>query len=1521
MVRLGAVTHSVNMEQRYVPLSFTAGGGNLTATAPLNANIAPPGYYMLFVIGTDGVPSVASMVRVENDTSPPATPSLTDTDPDSPANDNNPEVKGSAEAGSTVKIYSSSDCSGSPLASGSAATFSGAGITTPVPSNQTTNLRASATDAAGNASGCSTALAYTHDSSAPATPSLTDTDPDSPANDNNPEVKGTAEAGSTVSIYSTAGCTGSPLASGSAASFNGAGITTPVAGDQTTNLRATATDSVNNASGCSSALAYTEDSTAPNTQVDSGPQGPTNDPTPSFGFSATGGAQSYECRFDSGSFGPCSGPGDTHTASPQLSDGAHTFEVRATDSAQNTDPTPASRSFTVDTAAPNTQVDSGPQGPTNDPTPSFGFSATGGAQSYECRFDSGSFGPCSGPGDTHTASPQLSDGAHTFEVRATDSAQNTDPTPASRAFTVDTSAPNTQVDSGPQGPTSNNDPSFAFSSSESNSSFECRLDGPGAATGTFTSCTSPRAFTDLADGTYTFQVRATDSVGNTDGSAATRSFTVDTIAPATPSLTDTDPDSPANDNNPEVKGSAEAGSTVRIYSTAGCTGSPLASGSAASFNGAGITTPVAGDQTTNLRATATDSVNNASGCSSALAYTEDSTAPNTQVDSGPQGPTNDPTPSFGFSATGGAQSFECRFDSASFGPCSGPGDTPTASPQLSDGAHTFEVRATDSAQNTDPTPASRAFTVDTAAPNTQVDSGPQGPTSNNDPSFAFSSSESNSSFECRLDGPGAATGTFASCTSPRAFTDLADGTYTFQVRATDSVGNTDGSAATRSFTVDTAAPSLSITSGPSGPTNNASPGFGFNAESGSTVQCSIDQGSANFGSCSSSSSHSPGSPLADGPYTFRVRASDAAGNQATQTRAFTVDTAAPNTSIDSGPQGPTNEQRPRASASRQASEAQSFECRFDRPRRGHRNLRFLHLPRAFAHLADGTYTFEVRATDSAQNTDPTPASRAFTVDTAAPNTQVDSGPQGPTNDPTPSFGFSATGGAQSYECRFDSASFGPCSGPGDTHTASPQLSDGAHTFEVRATDSAQNTDPTPASRAFTVDTAAPNTSIDSGPQGPTNEQRPQLRLLVKRAPTSYECRLDSAPAQPLGTWRLLHLAQSLADLADGAHTFEVRATDSAQNTDPTPASRAFTVDTAAPNTSIDSGPQGPTNDPTPSFGFSATGGAQSYECRFDSASFGPCSGPGDTHTASPQLSDGAHSFEVRATDSAQNTDPTPASRAFTVDTAAPNTSIDSGPQGPTNDPTPSFGFSATGGAQSYECRFDSASFGPCSGPGDTHTASPQLSDGAHSFEVRATDSAQNTDPTPASRSFTVDTAAPAAPSLTDTDPDSPANDNNPEVKGSAEAGSTVRIYSSSDCSGLPLASGTAGELDSPGLTVNVAADQTTSLRARASDRAGNESGCSAAIEYTEDSTPPDTELTDAPPPESAKRKVKFAFSSTEAQSTFRCSFDKATMKHCKPPLTKRVARGTHVFRVYALDRSGNADATPAKVKFKVIANR
>lgn len=65
LVRPGAVTHAYNQDQRFLNLSFTRVGSTLTVTAPANANLAPPGYYMLFVINTSGVPSVASFVRLQ----------------------------------------------------------------------------------------------------------------------------------------------------------------------------------------------------------------------------------------------------------------------------------------------------------------------------------------------------------------------------------------------------------------------------------------------------------------------------------------------------------------------------------------------------------------------------------------------------------------------------------------------------------------------------------------------------------------------------------------------------------------------------------------------------------------------------------------------------------------------------------------------------------------------------------------------------------------------------------------------------------------------------------------------------------------------------------------------------------------------------------------------------------------------------------------------------------------------------------------------------------------------------------------------------------------------------------------------------------------------------------------------------------------------------------------------------------------------------------------------------------------
>jgi hypothetical protein len=76
LVKDGAVTHAFNMDQRLVGLTFTHGSGALTVTGPPNGNIAPPGYYMLFLIDNAGVPSVAKFVQVSKaptDTPPTGT--------------------------------------------------------------------------------------------------------------------------------------------------------------------------------------------------------------------------------------------------------------------------------------------------------------------------------------------------------------------------------------------------------------------------------------------------------------------------------------------------------------------------------------------------------------------------------------------------------------------------------------------------------------------------------------------------------------------------------------------------------------------------------------------------------------------------------------------------------------------------------------------------------------------------------------------------------------------------------------------------------------------------------------------------------------------------------------------------------------------------------------------------------------------------------------------------------------------------------------------------------------------------------------------------------------------------------------------------------------------------------------------------------------------------------------------------------------------------------------------------------
>ncbi|HKG40345.1 MAG TPA: Ig-like domain-containing protein [Conexibacter sp.] len=703
-------------------------------------------------------------------------------------------------------------------------------------------------------------------------------------------------------------------------------------------------------------------SAAPVVTIDSGPRGPTNDTMPVFGFTVDSSATAIDCSIDQGLelYLPCS---DTFGPLIPLAEGDYTFRVRADD---GVDATILTRDFTVDVTRPSLSIDSGPSGPTNDSTPSFGFTAEAGA-SVECSVDQGppAYASCTSP----YVSAALPDGSYTFRVRATDAAGNqaTD----SQSFSVDTAAPSLSIDSGPSAPTTDRTPSFGFTA-EPGARVECSTDQGTSAYGPCSSGTTHTAAA-LADGSYTFRVRATDAAGNQ--AVVTRSFSVDTVDPAV------------------------------------------------------------------------------------------------DVVSGPSGPTNDRTPSFGFTAEAGS-SVECSIDQGTpvYGPCTG-GTTHTAA-ALVDGSYTFRVRATDRAGNqaTD----SRAFSVDTVAPSLSISSGPSGPTIDATPLFGFAA-EAGATRACSIDQ---GTPAYGPCTSGTTHlsTRLLDGSYTFRVRVTDGAGNQ--ATASRTFTVDTVDPTVDVVSGPAGPTSDRTPTFQFTAEAEATVQCSIDHGTPAYGACSGATTHTPAAPLSEGSYTFRVRATDRAGNQATASQDFSVDNEAPSLSIDSSPPVRTNNTTP--SFGFTAEPGVMVECSIDGDAYGACTSAATYL--VGTPLPEGTHEFRVRATDAARNQ--AVVSHTFTVDTTPPSLSIAFGPSGSTSDSTPLFGFRAEADA-TVECSIDQGTpaYGPCASA-TTHAAVAPLADGDYVFRVRATDRAGN--PTSAVRPFTVDTvpdppAPENPRIDPTP--------------------------------------------------------------------------------------------------------------------------------------------------------------------------------------------------------------------------------------------------------------------------------------------------------------------------------------------------------------------------------------------------------------------------------------------------------
>lgn len=366
----------------------------------------------------------------------------------------------------------------------------------------------------------------------------------------------------------------------------------------------------------------------PDTAIDAGPDGPTNDTTPSFEFHGdpVAATASFECRIypqgSPGTWEACSGTTQNGTGShtgDQLADGQYTFEVRAVKAGGAADLTPAQRDFTVDTQGPGTQITSPTwyQAFASGPV-TVTWSSDGSAVSKTCVVDGNPVSPCSSP---MVLDPGV--GIHNVFITEIDAAGNSDQVIG--AFTIDGQAPQVEVIA-PSGAIAESAPTLEYSAFDNETIVVypyCSIDGGYPFT-----CNPGDVLPSLPDGSHTITVTVMDYGWNT--ASATSAFTIDTAAPAVPAIA-----SPVNNSfltvaTPTVSGTAEANSVVKVYdgSTRKCS---------TTANGAGawscVTSTLSNGART-LKARATDAAGNVSGYSAPVSVIVDTTTPDVVVSGG-----------------------------------------------------------------------------------------------------------------------------------------------------------------------------------------------------------------------------------------------------------------------------------------------------------------------------------------------------------------------------------------------------------------------------------------------------------------------------------------------------------------------------------------------------------------------------------------------------------------------------------------------------------------------------------------------------------------------------------------------------------------------------------------------------------------------------------------------------------------------------------------------------------------------
>ncbi|OZM56702.1 hypothetical protein CIB95_10800 [Lottiidibacillus patelloidae] len=646
---------------------------------------------------------------------------------------------------------------------------------------------------------------------------------------------------------------------------------------------------------------------------------------------------------------------------------------------------------------------------------------------------------------------------------------------------VDTTKPTLSINGGTERTTNESTPTISGTTdAPDNSVVTITLNGKSYTT-TVTDGTWTVDVGELTDGQYEVTATITDEAGNT--TTAKQSLTIDTTGPA---IVITSPENGAilNNHTPTVTGTVEAGSTV-LVEFIDVNNSVVHSGHATVTNENWTYTPTGNlnEGTYSVKATGTDALGNPK--STSITITIDVTAPTLTINGGTERTTNDSTPTVsGTTDAPNGAIVTVTVNGQSYTATVTDGTWTVTVDELIDGTYEVTATITDEAGNV--STKTQTLILSTIGPELKIDSPEEGALlSNYHPIISGTTNGDKVTITIydmleKIIETGVAELDEDGNWTYNTVSSLSDGTYLAKAISTFNNGN--DTEASVSFIIDVTAPTLTIDGGTERTTNDSTPTISGTTDAPDNSVVTITLNGKSYTTTVTDGTWTIDTDeLTDGTYEVTATITDEAGNSATAKQSLTIDTTGPTIAITSPENGAVlNDQTPTVTGTVEAGSTVIVEFIDENNsvvHSGHAtvaNENWTYTPTE--NLLEGTYTVKATGTDALGN--PKSTSITITIDVTAPTLTIDGGAERTTNDSTPTVSGTTDAPDNSVvTITLNGKSYTTTVTNGTWTIDVDELTDGTYEVTATITDEAGNS--TTATQSLTIDTLAPEVSIDN----------------------------------------------------------------------------------------------------------------------------------------------------------------------------------------------------------------------------------------------------------------------------------------------------------------------------------------------------------------------------------------------------------------------------------------------------------